>query len=191
MVTDYIRHLQRKNEPLGGISAPRPAQGETGEDWDKVLAEGRAKRARRQEKEREATPAGKSASIDRSEPAPAVRREPGPPALSHEQSVAQRALFRHACDWLELHHLCSNTDCNRAKRCRGEAVACLRAAIPHVPESARQFVRSMIEGQELGLSFEEAFEDAEELADGWEAWIAGLQAASKAGTRVKRPKIRP
>jgi hypothetical protein len=102
------------------------------------------------------------------------------PVLSHEQRVAQRAVFRHACDWLDLHHLCANARCRKAKSCRGEPMACLRVGVAQAPESARTFVRLMIEGKELGLSFEEAMDDAEEFQDGWAAWIAGLKAAQAA-----------
>jgi hypothetical protein len=116
------------------------------------------------------------------------KRKPALPQVSHEQRTAERAMWRHACDWLELHHLCANTRCHRAGRCRGEPIACLRARIPQVPEAARQFVRRMIEGQELCLPFEEAFEDAGELQDGWSAWIAGLEAAAKARPRQKGPE---
>lgn len=177
MVTRYLNELQGK-----GYLNDRPAKTHPARA---VSAPAHAAPPVREEKVRE----------EKAAPKP----QPAMPVLSHEQSVAQRAVFRHACDWFELHHLCANANCRKARGCRGEPMACLRAAIPQVPESARQFVRGMIEGQEVGLDFEEAFEDAEEFQDGWAAWIAGLQAAgkakaktkTKAGTASKRPKTDP
>lgn len=133
-------------------------------------------------------PSPTAAPSSRQQDVPNVKREPEPPALSYEQHSAQRAVFRHACNWLQLHHLCGNPHCRRAKNCRGNPMNCMRAAVPHVPESARQFVRGMIEGKELDLDFEEAFEDAEEFQESWAGWIAGLQAAAKAGNKAGKPR---
>jgi len=202
MASDYIRDLPGAQAPMFRASAPRPVPTEQTEE--ELVKIGRELRARCLEEERKAL-AGKTESAAETAPAnepvtpPRVAQQPSshqdvstakfkpaPPTLSYEQRSALRAVWRDACDWLQLHHLCRNARCRKAEACRGEPMNCMRAAIPLVPESARQFVRSMIEGKALDLDFEEAFEDAEELQDGWAAWIAGLQAAAKARKPSKK-----
>ena len=188
MASDPIRHLPASRIPLFRDNGPRPdPAGEA--DYIKSAA---ALHAQLRERDRaEADAAAPPHQQKSSAATPQANR----PVMSHEQREAERALFRHAGNWLELHHLCRNKRCRRAGECRGEPVACFRAAMPKVPEAARQFVRAMIEGQELGLSFEEAMEDAEELQVGWAAWIAGLEAAAaarvRAGERGERPVRTP
>ncbi len=94
-------------------------------------------------------------------------------------SAAERAIWRHGCNWLELFRLCRRSRCRHAGQCRGEPTACLRAGVQHAPDSVRQFVIGMIKGQELGLSFDEAFEDAADYQDAYFAWVAGLEAAQR------------
>jgi hypothetical protein len=172
-----LRHVPAGQVPVSCDSGPRVASESSLHDVLKeIAADAKARRNERREAALRAQAERETKSDERRMPKP----QAGRPALSQEQRKAERALFRHGCDWLALHHLCSKMRCRKAQRCRGDAVACLRAAIPLVPESARQFVREMIEGQEWGLSFEEAMEKAEELQDGWASWIAGLEAASKA-----------
>jgi hypothetical protein len=206
MVSDYIRHLPAGRVPLFRASEPRSAP--TGQTEEELVTIGAELRARRREEQREAALRAEADAGAQQEIAPEGVTPPSPaaapascqqevstvkpqtnrPVLSHEQRCAERALFRCACNWLELHHLCANARCRKSGSCRGEAVACLRAAIPLVPESARQFVRGMIEGKELDLDFEEAFEDAGEFQDGWSAWIAGLQAAARRRSLPVRPR---
>jgi hypothetical protein len=94
-------------------------------------------------------------------------------------SGAERWIWRHGCNWFELFRLCRRSRCRKAGRCRGEPVACLQAGVRHAPDNVRQFVSSMMKAQELGLSFEEAFEDAADYHDAYFAWLAGLQAAQR------------
>jgi hypothetical protein len=96
---------------------------------------------------------------------------------------AERACWRHACDWLELFRICWQARCRHAARCRGEPMACLRAGVQHAPEPAREFVRRMMQAQELGLPFDEAFEDAADCHDGYFSWLAGLAAAQHGSRR--------
>jgi len=122
-----------------------------------------------------------------SAPAPA----PAPPRVKAEiasaprcapplpVSAAERSAWRHACNWLELFRLCRRLRCRHAGRCRGDPVACLRAGVRHAPDNASQFVISMMKAQDVGLAFEEAFEDAADFHDAYFAWIAGLQAAQR------------
>jgi len=111
------------------------------------------------------------------DPAPPLRggRKEGAATPSAMHS-AERAAWRHACDWLELHRLCRHRRCRHAGRCRGEPVSCLHAGVPRVPRSARYFVTSMMRAQDLGLPFEEAFENAADYFDSYEAWVIGLEA---------------
>jgi hypothetical protein len=62
---------------------------------------------------------------------------------------------------------------------RATIVACLHAGVQHAPDSVRQFVLSMMKGQDVGLSFDEAFEDAADYHDAYFAWLAGLEAAQR------------
>ena len=104
---------------------------------------------------------------------------PEPPSaatLTPEQHRAERMAWRHGCDWLQLHRICRHNRCRRAGHCRSNPVTCLRAGVPRVPRSARDFVLRMMKAQELDLPFEDAFEDATDYFDGWEAWVAGLAA---------------
>jgi len=103
---------------------------------------------------------------------------PGDPATAEQIVRAERWHWRHACNWLELFRLCGQTRCRHASRCRGEPVRCLHAGVPHVPQSARLFVERMMKAKELGLSFEEAFDDVAEHHDGYFAWLAGLRAVA-------------
>ena len=89
----------------------------------------------------------------------------------------ERRGLREACNWLELPRICRKARCRKAGRCRGEPLACLRAGLARAPEPAREFVRSMMQARDLGLSFEEAFEDAADCHDGYFAWLDGLRAA--------------
>jgi hypothetical protein len=90
----------------------------------------------------------------------------------------ERRGLREACNWLELSRICRKARCRKAGRCRGEPLACLRAGLALAPEPAREFVRSMMQARDLGLSFEEAFEDAADCHDGYFAWLDGLRAAN-------------
>ena len=103
---------------------------------------------------------------------------PGYP-LSGDQHRLERQRWRHACDWLELFRICRQARCRHAGRCRGEPVACLRAGVRQAPQPARDFVRAMMQAQELGLPFEEAFEDLADCHDGYFGWLAGLAAAGQ------------
>ena len=130
-------------------------------------------------------PAAQQRSPDR------AQRHPGQPSLpipdfaalhpgytpSGEQHRAVRARWRDACDWLELFRICRQARCRHAGRCRGDPVACLRAGVRQAPEPAREFVRRMMQAQDQGLSFEEAFEDLADCHDGYFGWLAGLAAA--------------
>jgi hypothetical protein len=58
-------------------------------------------------------------------------------------------------------------------------MACLREGVQHAPDSVRQFVVSMIKARDVGLSFDEAFEDAADFHDAYFAWLAGLEAAQR------------
>jgi hypothetical protein len=58
-------------------------------------------------------------------------------------------------------------------------MACLQAGVRHAPESVGQFVIGMMQAQQAGLSFEEAFEDTADHHDAYFAWVAGLQAARR------------
>ena len=169
MVTPYLNHLRRLSDPLRRISV-RPATENAEPAHEAVVLPPPAAQH----------PFQQEISTVKPQTSLPVLSQPNlsQPSLSHAQRSAERAAWRHACDWLELHHLCANARCRRAGRCHGEPMACFRAAVPLVPEAARQFVRRMIEGQELGLDFEEAFEGAADFHDGWFAWIAGLQAAA-------------
>jgi hypothetical protein len=102
-----------------------------------------------------------------------------PPASALRARCAERWYWRHACNWFELFRFCRRSRCRKAQRCRGEPTACLRAGVQHAPDSVRQFVSSVIKAQELGHSFEEAFEDAADYHDAYFAWVAGLQAAQR------------
>jgi hypothetical protein len=124
-------------------------------------------------------------NLDYSEPHSAPATSPSRvagPALPHapvSMSAAERMLWRHGCNWLELFRLCRRSRCRHARRCRGEPKACLHAGVRHAPESVREFVIGMIKAQELGLSFDEAFDDAADCHDAYFAWVAGLQAAQR------------
>jgi hypothetical protein len=98
------------------------------------------------------------------------------PIKTHRAGMhaAELACWRHACDWLQLHQFCGSRRCRHAKRCRGAPVACLYAGVPKVPQTVRTFARLMMQAQDLGLPFEEAFEDAADYFDAYEAWINGL-----------------
>lgn len=104
------------------------------------------------------------------------------PHLEHAASAmhpAERLAWRHACDWLALYCICRNARCHRAQRCRGEPVACLRAGAARAPQPVRDFVSRMMKAQELGLSVDEALDDAADDFDSYDAWIAGLEAARR------------
>jgi hypothetical protein len=120
-----------------------------------------------------------------------AQRHPGQPSMpipdfaalnpgyppSGEPHRAVRARWRNACDWLELFRICRRACCRHAGRCRGEPVACLRAGVRRAPQPARDFVRSMMQAQQQGVPFEEAFEDLADCHDGYFGWLAGLAAA--------------
>jgi hypothetical protein len=199
-MNDRLSHIPIGIAPPFRDRAPHSApSGDT--EYIKSAAELHARRreqerlaALRAEADAKAQDAIASEAVTKPPAAASLRRQTGStakpqgnrPSLSPEQRAAERALFRHGCGWLQLHLMCAKSSCRKSGGCRGEPVACFRAAMPHVPETARQFVRAMLEGQELGLSFEEAMEDAEDLQAGWEGWIAGLEAAAKA--RVKKAR---
>ena len=56
-------------------------------------------------------------------------------------------------------------------------MACLRAGVRRAPQPAREFVLRMMQAQDQGVPFEEAFEDLAEHHDGYFGWLAGLAAA--------------
>jgi hypothetical protein len=116
-----------------------------------------------------------------SDPSPPLRCARG--GRGAEGADAVRARWRNACDWLELFRICRQARCRHAGRCRGEPVGCLRAGVRHAPQPARDFVRAMMQAQDQGLSFEEAFEDLAELHDGYFGWLAGLAAARQRSRR--------
>ena len=105
--------------------------------------------------------------------------QPAGVAERPEARRIERLIWRHACNWLELHRICRQARCRHAGRCRGNPETCLRAGVRLAPQPARDFVRSMMQAQELGLSFEEAFEDAADHREGYCGWITGLWAAAK------------
>jgi hypothetical protein len=112
-----------------------------------------------------------------SPPAPPAQPSVKAAGRAAEAIAAERERWRHACDWLELFCICRRQSCRRAAHCRGEPTACLRAGVQQAPEPAREFVRRMMQAQELGLPFDEAFEDAADCHDGYFGWLAGLAAA--------------
>jgi hypothetical protein len=116
-----------------------------------------------------------SAKSARSPDRPASLRGAGSAAT--ELHLVQRQGFREACKWFELWRICRKARCRKAGRCRGEAAACLRAGLALAPDSAREFVRRMMQARDLGLSFDEAFEGAAHCHDGYFAWLDGLRAA--------------
>jgi len=169
----WIAHKPRVEFPGQGEAAPprKPESVSEGDPANSPTAAPLPPRAQRSGGER----------VTRGESALAITSPEPPPAatLTPEQHRAERMAWRHACNWLQLHHLCGHWRCRRAGRCRGEPTSCLRAAIPRVPRSARDFVLRMMKAQELGLPFEEAFEDAADYFDGYEAWVTGLAAVRR------------
>jgi hypothetical protein len=101
------------------------------------------------------------------------------PAVPLQASGAERSRWRHACNWLALFRLCRHARCRHAGRCRGEPMACLRTGVEHAPDTVRQFVISMMQAQDMGVSFEEAFEETTDYHDAYLAWVAALQAAQR------------
>jgi len=171
----WIAHEPRVEFPGQGEAAPprKPESVSEGDPANSPTAAPLPPRAQRSGGER----------LTRDESALAIMPpEPQPAAiLTPEQHRAERAAWRHACNWFQLHHLCDHGRCRRAGRCRGDPMACLRAGVPRVPQSARDFVSSMMKAQDLGLPFEEAFEDAADCFEGYEAWSAGLAARRRGG----------
>jgi hypothetical protein len=94
-------------------------------------------------------------------------------------AAATRALWRRGCAWLELHRTCRHARCRRARGCRGNPVTCLPAGVRLAPQPVRTYVRLMMEAQDLGLTVEEAMENAADYEDAYAAWIAGLAAARR------------
>jgi len=148
-----------------GVQPPDGRRGFPAEDSPRIKRETRAEFADAPQRN------------DASDAAPAASAPPPGDTLSGKQHRAMCALWRHACDWFELHRICRQARCRRAGRCRGEPVGCLRAGARRVPQPARDFVRAMMQAQELGLPFEEAFEDADDYHDGYFGWLAGLAAS--------------
>ena len=75
---------------------------------------------------------------------------------------------REISDCLELFRSCRKAHCQRAGRCRGEPVACVRAGLEHAPDrSANGRARSKKRSRTLRLS-RELF-----------SWVGGLQAARR------------
>ena len=184
------------------VHAPKPRRGFTAEELQQISREVRAEcadaaqrddatdAAPAQEKREPVLPAPSPPAAQQRSP-DGAQRHPGQPSLpipdfaalnpgyppSGEQHRAVRARWRDACDWLELFRICRRACCRHAGRCRGEPMACLRAGVRHAPQAAREFVRAMMQAQDQGLSFEEAFEDLADCHDGYFGWLAGLAAA--------------
>jgi hypothetical protein len=95
---------------------------------------------------------------------------PPAPRLLH------RYRWREVCNALELFRICGTARCRRTQHCRGDPVACLRSGVQHAPEVA-EFSCAMLHGQDEGLNFEDAFEEAlDKHPEAYDAWISGLSA---------------
>ncbi|MPZ55073.1 MAG: hypothetical protein GEU91_01000 [Rhizobiales bacterium] len=79
-----------------------------------------------------------------------------------EIAAAARDYGNLVCIW----RLCGNTACLRARRCRGDGLACLGRCLPLLPEPVRDFFVGLGEAQEAGLTWDEALDDL------WEEWQA-------------------
>jgi hypothetical protein len=91
----------------------------------------------------------------------------------------ERWRSREISDCLELFRSCRKVHCQRAGRCRGEPVACVRAGLEQAPDSIRELARSLMSAQAEGLSVEDAFEDAVDYHENYFCWVGGLQAARR------------
>jgi hypothetical protein len=178
------------------VQAPKPRRSFTAEELQQISRELRAECADAAQRDG----AGEKAPAqENNEPPPpaqqrspdGAKRHPGQSSMpipdfaalnpgytpSGEQHRVARARWRHACDWLELFRICRQVRCRHAGRCRGEPVACLRAGVRRAPKPAREFVLRMMQAQDQGVPFEEAFEDLADHHDGYFGWLAGLAAA--------------
>jgi len=99
--------------------------------------------------------------------------------LPRAPHATHRYRWREVCNCLELFRVCASARCRRTKCCRGDPVACLRLSMRPAPEPVREFVRSLLQAQDEGLSFEAAFEDAVDYHDCYFAWVAGLSAGRR------------
>jgi hypothetical protein len=104
---------------------------------------------------------------------------PAEAAAARQWRQIERESLRELCELLELHRRCGRRRCRRARDCRGEAAACLRAGLAHAPAALAEFVGQFRQARADGLGLEDAFEELADFHDVCFAWTAGLAAGSR------------
>jgi hypothetical protein len=112
-----------------------------------------------------------------------VTESPATPArrrFTMEQSI------RGWADVLALWRFCRNKGCMRARACRGDAYRCFPAFVPLLPDSLQAWMEMIGDGQEDGLSYDEAIEqmigtEAEEALERWYNALAWSEHRLRAG----------
>jgi hypothetical protein len=98
------------------------------------------------------------------------------PAL--DERASKRLIADLYCIW----RLCGRAECRRARTCRGTPEDCLGRCMPLVPEDARMWVVALMQGKELGETFEQAQAamppELNEAFDAWRAAVLGNGRAS-------------
>jgi hypothetical protein len=95
------------------------------------------------------------------------------PAEQQAQRDRRRRL-RRACNTLQLHRLCAHRRCRKARRCRGDPLACYRTCEHWLPDPIEQWISKLIAAPTIEQYVNE-LAASQRLA--WECWIAGLRAA--------------
>ena len=112
------------------------------------------------------------------------------PSPAQSRHDAETALLRYAGTLLCLHVFCPLRACRRARRCKGEPRDCVPRYTPLVPEDARAGVEAMLEGRDLGLSFEELREEAPDEMNAAILWIGKSHASGQPRARRRRAPLR-
>ena len=94
---------------------------------------------------------------------------------SPTETSALRELATMLCLW----GLCAKAACRRARACKSEPRRCLSRYAPLVPEEARDGVAALVEGRQLGLSFEELFSEAPFELAALDDWAGRVHAAMR------------
>jgi hypothetical protein len=82
------------------------------------------------------------------------------------------------CFW----RLCGQPTCRRARACRGAPERCLKRLMPLVPKEARDWLVELMQGRELGETFDEAWAAVPpELHETFNAWRAAVLGTSRQG----------
>lgn len=88
----------------------------------------------------------------------------------------ERAQHRFVCDALRLHRACARGACRRARRCRGNALACVAKA--DVPEAVLDHIAAtMVAASAPALGLLSRGRAENRVA--YESWIAGIEAGAR------------